>query len=357
MTQYVSKIGVEALSRYLRGDPLLVERILTDTKRQTVVSEGVTGLESLLAQMGYGGVVDGISQIDVILNQLNVPEVLEEIANSPGTDPADIVMVHLGLKEPTRDLGEVLLDEQGTLQPIGREFTGFPTEPQPDQELDDLFKPARVFGTELPDVEELARSQKEHRDPSRPPSIPIAPEDRTEAQKEAYALFPDMPSMGGVEALPVSMYPTPSVALPRGFEESRKWGVARDTVFGPEMEAMIARSAGDDVSLIRYLQQEAIDFLPEFRSGVQDARAEWTANLMKSASEADEASWEPESLPEERKISLLDMIKGMSATAEAESVEFMPAFEERIATLPRIMELRKEERAASLRLKGRPRFV
>jgi hypothetical protein len=150
------------------------------------------------------------------------------------------------------------------------------------------------------------------------------------------------------------MYPTPSVALPRGFEESRKWGVARDTVLGPEMEAMIARRAGGDVSLIPYLRQEAIDFLPEFRSGVQDARAEWTANLMKSASEADEAGWEPKSMDEERKISLSEMIKGMRATAEGESVEFMPAFEERIATLPRVMELRKAKR---LRRKGRSRFV
>ena len=344
LAQFVSEIGVEGLSTYIDNNlGSEVQNWLTEKASQDVVSKGRAGLESLLAQMGYGGIVDGISQTDEILNQWDIPKVLQDIANRPGEDPADILMEHLGLKEPARHP-----------QPIRREPPGFPVEEELDQGLGDPFKPARVFGTEIPDVAALARFQKAQFDPSVPPFLPIAPEDRTEAQKEAYALFPDMPSMGGVEALPVSMYPTPAVSLPRGFEESGGWGVAGDTVLGPEMEAMIARSAGDDVSLIPYLRQEAIDFLPEFRSGAQDARDEWTANLMKSASEADEAGWEPKSLPHERKISLSEMIKGMRATAEGESVEFMPAFEERIATLPRVMELRKARR---LRLKGRTRFV
>jgi hypothetical protein len=95
---------------------------------------------------------------------------------------------------------------------------------------------------------------------------------------------------------------------------------------------------------------------------------------MKSAREAEVAAWETKMAAwdlkpigdapviggwdkEEHGDKTLDEVfKGMSATGTP-LLEFMPAFEERIATLPRVMERRKKERAASLRLKGRSRFV
>jgi len=345
LAQFVRQRGVEGLSRYLDANPTQIKRFHTEKKSQGVVSGGRAGLESLLYQMGYGGVVDGISQIDVILDQWNVPEVLQDIANRTGEDPTAIVMEHLGLKEPAR-----------YPRPYPTEPPGFPTEPELDEGRVKPFEPSGIPGTELPDLEVLAAQ----RDPSVPPFIPIAPERRTPAQTTA---FQRMPSMGGVEALPVSMYPTPAVSLPRGFG---------DTDLGPEMEAMIDRRAGGDRNLVPYLREEARRFLPEFRRGVQDARAARTTALMRSAREAEidaweteMAAWNPESSidkpviggwdeEEHGGIALKDMIRGMRATAEAESVEFMPAFEERIATLPPIMEMRKARR---LRRKGRPRFV